>query len=156
MYFGTARIGMRHTQVIMRNAEVEEGAGAALDLYAAFVLFLGALDVSFLEFLRALLKASQCLEFRGVGGRGVRCRGRSPALKENCYVPDSYIDYDSKTHVSGCSSMTRTGRICHRATRRERSPWQVDIKGLLCWTETCAQLSAAAVLKALRAHGQPV
>jgi len=80
IYYG--KIEIRRTQVIVRNAEVEEGAGVAFNLYAAFVKLLGALDIPFLEFLGALLKTLHRLDFGRVGGRGMR-RGRSsPAFRE--------------------------------------------------------------------------
>lgn len=71
----------------MRNAEVEKGAGIAFDFYAAFVELLGALDIPFLEFLGALLKTLHGLDFRGVGGRGMRGCGSSPALEEIIVCP---------------------------------------------------------------------
>lgn len=76
----------------MCNAEVEEGAGVAFNLYAAFVEFLGALNIPFLEFLGTLFKTLHRLDFGRVGGRGVR-RGRSsPAFREMDCVSDSSAD----------------------------------------------------------------
>ena len=73
--------------MIVRNAEVEEGAGIAFYLNAAFVKLLGTLDVSFLELLSALLKALHGLNFCRVGSRGMRSGGSSPSLEEIIVYP---------------------------------------------------------------------
>ena len=71
------KLKKRPTEVIVRDAEVEEGTGISFDLYAAFVELFGSLEVIFLEFLGALLKALHRLSLRGIrGGRVWRHRSR--------------------------------------------------------------------------------
>lgn len=66
MHFETVKAEIWRTQVIVRNTKVEEGAGIPFNLDAAFVEFLGAVDVPLLELLSSLLKALHGLNFRRV------------------------------------------------------------------------------------------
>lgn len=91
MHFETMKIGIRRTQVVVGNTKVEEGAGIPFDLDAAFVEFLGTLDVPFLELLGALLKASHGLDFCRVESRGVRSCGSSPTLMIIVYSAQARI-----------------------------------------------------------------
>lgn len=103
--------------MIVRNAEVEEGAGIAFYLDAAFVELFGTLDVTFLELLGALLKALHGLDFCGVGGRGMWSGGGSPSLEETIVYQRKQQAVTENTHVSGHA---HTGQKCDNATRRGR------------------------------------
>lgn len=137
----------------MRNAEVEKRACIAFYLYAAFVEFLRALDVSFLEFLCALLQALHSLNFRRVGGRGMRSGGSRAAFEEMSEYPTRRHSADSRFGV--LLSDPHGTAIPQRETRQvglaggHRRTARLD-RGLRAITRSCGAEGVASTRAAVR------
>lgn len=70
---------MGHTEVIVRDAEIEEGTGISLDLYAAFVELFGTVYVAVLELLCALFETTHGFCLCRIRSCGVGRDGSGPS-----------------------------------------------------------------------------